>query len=179
MLHFSNRMIPMQQTNFPTYVFATVNPGMSKKVVEELKNINAVEFVAPLAGRFDLAIRFKQTAPEQVYQFIQQIRSIQGITGTFTAPAFNGFQATNFQSQFPLGITLFNVTSPVETFLAQLKTVPGLVEAYTVPGQFDILALWQAKSTDEIVKASVERLPTLQGISKSETLLAQAPLFKA
>ena len=168
-----------EQTNFPTYVFATVNPVQTKKVVEQLKNINAIEFVAPLTGRFDLAIRFKQTMPEQILPLVQQIRQIPGVLSTFTTPAFTGFQANQLQTQLPFGITFFNVTSPVETFLPQLKTVPGLVEAFTVPGQFDVLALWQAKSTDEIVKASVERLPGLQGISHSETLLAQAPFFHA
>ncbi len=60
-----------------------------------------------------------------------------------------------------------------------MKTFPGLVEAWAIPGQFDILALWQAKTTDEIVNTSIQKLPTLQGISKTETLLATQPFFRA
>ncbi len=170
----------MQNTNFPTYVFATVHPGHAKKVVEELKQNSNIEFIAPVTGRYDLVLRFKQAAPEQVYQWIQNIRQIQGVQSTVTTPSFNGFSNfTSVQKQLPLGISLFNVTSPVETVINQLKNFPGLVEAWTVPGQFDILALWQAKSTDELVKTTIEKLPTLQGISKSETLLAHAPFFRA
>jgi len=40
------------------------------------------------------------------------------------------------------------------------------------PGQFDIVALWQARTSDEIVKSAFEKFPTLQGITHSETLLA-------
>jgi len=78
----------------------------------------------------------------------------------------------------PLGIGLFNVTTPFQTFVNQLRTFPGLIEAWTTPGQFDIVALWQARTSDEIVKSAFEKFPTLQGIVRSETLLAPTPLFK-
>ncbi len=164
--------------NFPTYVFATVNPGHANKVVEELKRNSNIEFVAPVTGRFDLVMRFKQAAPEQVFQWIQSIRQINGILTTQSTFGMNGFRNTPALHQ-PLGISLFNITSPVETIINQLKTFPGLVEAYAIPGQFDILALWQAKTTDEIVNTSIQKLPTLQGISKTETLLATQPFFRA
>jgi len=168
----------MQDMNFPTYVFATVNPGQANKVVEELKRNSNIEFVAPVTGRFDLVLRFKQAAPEQVFQWIQSFRQINGILTTQSTTGMNGFRNTPAINQ-PLGISLFNITSPVETIINQLKTFPGLVEAYAVPGQFDILALWQAKTTDEIVNTSIQKLPSLMGISKTETLLATQPFFRA
>src|SRR6266571_4460595 len=66
-----------------------------------------------------------------------------------------------------------------EIDIKQLSNIPGFIEATTVPGQFDIVALWQAKTSEEIVKNSVERVTTLPGVFKSETLLAYAPFFKA
>ena len=167
----------MQDLNFPTYVFATVNPGQANKVVEELKHNSNIEFVAPVTGRFDLVLRLKQAAPEQTMQWVQNIRQISGIKSTQSTFGMNGFRNTPAQNQ-PLGISLFNITSPAETIMNQLKTFPGLVEAWAVPGQFDILALWQAKTTDEIVNTSIQKLPTLQGISKTETLLATQPFFR-
>src|SRR6266568_3624549 len=124
-------MISMQNTNYPAYVFATVNHGMTKNVVEELKNNPNIDLIAPVTGRFDLALRLKQNTPEQILQFVNQIKSF-----------------------------------------------PGLIEAWTTPGQFDIVALWQARTSDEIVKSAFEKFPTLQGIARSETLLAPTPLFK-
>src|SRR6266699_1358881 len=66
-----------------------------------------------------------------------------------------------------------------EQVIKQLSSIPGFVEASTVPGQFDIVALWQAKTSEEIVKTSVERVSHLDGIFKSETILAYTPVFKA
>jgi nitrate reductase NapAB chaperone NapD len=66
-----------------------------------------------------------------------------------------------------------------ESVIKQLSNIPGFIEASTVPGQFDIVALWQAKTSEDIVKNSVERVTNLQGIFHSETLLAYAPFFKA
>ncbi len=173
-------MIPMQNQNFPAYVFATVHPVQAKKVVEELKKNTNIDLIAPVTGRFDLALRLKQATPEHIYETVKAIRQIPGVQATITHFAFHGFQnGAALQSQMPLGISLFNVTSPVETVISQLKSFPGLVEAWTVPGQFDIVALWQAKTADEIVKNAFEKLPTVQGIAKSETLLAHAPLYTA
>ena len=41
----------MQETNIPTYVFATVNPGQTNKVVDELKRNSNIEFLAPFLIR--------------------------------------------------------------------------------------------------------------------------------
>ena len=35
-------------TNFPTYVFATVNQGRTAKVVEELKRNSQIDLIAPV-----------------------------------------------------------------------------------------------------------------------------------
>jgi len=147
-------------------------------VVEELKNNPNIDLIAPVTGRFDLALRLKQNTPEQIVQLVSQIRQIQGIQTTQTLFGFNGINGAHFQNQMPLGIGLFNINSPVETVVNQLKTFPGLIEAWTVPGQFDIVALWQARTSDEIVKSAFEKLSTLRGITRSETLLAPTPLFK-
>src|SRR5438874_12941866 len=171
-------MISMQTQNYPAYVFATVHNGQTKNVVEELKNNPIFDLIAPVTGRFDLALRLKQNSPEQIVQLVSQIRQIQGIQTTQTLFGFNGINGAHFQNQMPLGISLFNVTSPTETFVNQLKTFPGLIEAWTTPGQFDIVARWQARTSDEIVKSSFEKFSTLHGITRSETLLAPTPLFK-
>jgi len=168
----------MQNTNYPAYVFATVNHGMTKSVVEELKNNPNIDLIAPVTGRFDLALRLKQNTPEQIAQLVSQIRQVKGIQTTQTLFGFNGINGAHFQNQMPLGISLFNVTTPFQAFVNQLRTFPGLIEAWTTPGQFDIVALWQARTSDEIVKSAFEKFPTLQGIVRSETLLAPTPLFK-
>jgi hypothetical protein len=171
-------MISMQNTNYPAYVLATVNHGMTKNVVEELKNNPNIDLIAPVTGRFDLALRLKQNTPEQIVQLVSKIRQVKGIETTQTLFGFNGINGAHFQNQMPLGIGLFNVASPIETVVNQLKTFPGLIEAWTTPGQFDIVALWQARTSDEIVKSAFEKLSTLHGITRSETLLAPTPLFK-
>jgi len=171
----------MNTNNLPTYVFATVNPGRATKVVEELKRNSQIDFIAPVTGRYDLVLRLKPNTPEQVYIAIQQIRAVHDIRTTNTHTAFEGIQPTRkLESQMALGVSLLNVEhQPLESTIKQLSSIPGLVEAFSVPGQFDIVALWQAKTTEEIMKTSVERLPNVGGLFKSETLLAYAPFFQA
>src|SRR5256885_14859252 len=165
-------MISMQTQNYPAYVFATVHNGQTKNVVEELKNNPNIDLIAPVTGRFDLALRLKQNAPEQIVQLVSQIRQIQGIQTTQTLFGFNGINGAHFQNQMPLGIGLFNIISPVETVVNQVKTFSGLFEAWIVPGQFDLVALWQARTSDEIVKCAFEKRSTLHGITCSEPVLA-------
>src|SRR3989304_957676 len=162
----------MNTNNLPTYVFATVNPGRATQVVEELKRNSQIDFIAPVTGRYDLVLRLKPNTPEQVYIAIQQIRAVHDIRTTNTHTAFEGIQPTRkLESQMALGVSLLNVEhQPLESTIKQLSSIPG---------QFDIVALWQAKTTEQIMKTSVERLPNVGGLFKSETLLAYAPFFQA
>src|SRR6266516_102859 len=83
-------------------------------------------------------------------------------------------------SQMALGVSVLTCEHNTSgSVIKQLSSIPGFIEATTVPGQFDIVALWQAKTSEDIVKNSVERVTTLPGVFKSETLLAYAPFFKA
>ena len=167
--------------NFPTYVFATVNPGRATKVVEELKRNSQIDLIAPVTGRYDLVLRLKSSTPHNVYQTVKEIREINDIRTTDTHTGFDGIQPTKkLESQMALGVSLITCEHNTgESIIKQLSSVPGFVEASTVPGQFDIVALWQARTSEEIVKTSVERVTNLEGIFKSETLLAYAPFFKA
>jgi nitrate reductase NapAB chaperone NapD len=171
------------QTNieFPTYVFATVNPGRATKVVEELKRNSQIDLIAPVTGRYDLVLRLKPNTPHNVYQTIKEIRQINDIRTTDTHTGFDGIQPVKkVESQMALGVSLLNCEHTTsESVIKQLSNIPGFIEASTVPGQFDIVALWQAKTSEDIMKTSVERVSNLTGIFKSETLLAYAPFFKA
>ncbi|OLD05926.1 MAG: hypothetical protein AUJ07_00495 [Crenarchaeota archaeon 13_1_40CM_3_53_5] len=171
------------QTNmsFPTYVFATVNPGRMTNVVAELKQNSQIDLIAPVTGRYDLVLRLKPNTPHNVYQTVKEIRNVSDIRTTTTETGFDGIQPTRkLESQMALGISLLNVQhTSIENTIKQLSNVPGFVEACSVPGQFDIVALWQARTSEDIVKTSVEKVSNLEGLFKSETLLAYAPFFKA
>ncbi len=171
------------QTNidFPTYVFATVNPGRATKVVEELKRISQIDLIAPVTGRYDLVLRLKPNTPHNVYNTVKEIRNVSDVRTTDTHTGFDGIQPTRkLESQMALGVSLLNCEhSTSENVIKQLSNIPGFVEASTVPGQFDIVALWQAKTSEDIMKASVQKVSNLEGIFKSETLLAYAPFFTA
>ena len=168
-------------TEFPTYVFATVNPGRVQKVVEELKNNSQIDMIAPVTGRYDLALRLKSSAPNEVYNTVNQIRSIADVRTTTTHTAMDGIQPSKkLETQQALGISLLRVEhNPLGQSIKQLSNIPGFVEAFAVPGQFDIVALWQARTTEEIMKTSINQLTNVGGLFKSETLLAYAPVFKA
>jgi nitrate reductase NapAB chaperone NapD len=171
------------QTNieFPTYVFATVNPGRAAKVVEELKQNSQIDIIAPVTGRYDLVLRLKPNTPHNIYQTVKEIRQISDISTTDTHTGFDGIQPTKkLESQMALGFSLVNVQhASIENMIKQLSSIPGFVEASTVPGQFDIVALWQARTSEDILKTSVEKVNNLEGIFSSETLLAHMPFFKA
>lgn len=168
-------------TNLPTYIFASINPGRVTKVVEELKKNSQIDLIAPVTGRYDIALRLKPNTQDQVYQQVNQIRAIEGVQRTSTHTAYEGFQNSSIpESPMSFGISLLNIehqTSP--NTIKHLSNIQGIVEAFSVPGQFDVVALWQAKTPEEIMKNSTEKLASLPGLYKSETLLTYAPFFRA
>src|SRR6266700_2274855 len=137
---------------FPTYVFATVNPGRATKVVEELKRNSQIDLIAPVTGRYDLVLRLKPNTPQNVYQTVKEIREISDVRTTDTHTGFDGIQPTKkLESQMALGVSLLNCERTTsENVIKQLSNIPGLIEASTVPGQFDIVALsWYCGCFDE------------------------------
>src|SRR5438445_10529054 len=80
--------------NFPTYVFATVNPGRSTEVVEELKRNSQIDIIAPVTGRYDLVLRLKPNTPHNIYQTVKEIRDISDVRTTDTHPGFDRMQPT-------------------------------------------------------------------------------------
>ena len=167
-------------TQFPTYVFATCTPGRVQKVVDELKTFNQIDIVAPVTGRYDLALRLKSSAPSEVYNTVNQIRAISDVRSTTTHTAMDGIQPSKkLETQQALGFSLLHVEhSPLGNSIKQLSNIPGFVEAFAVPGQFDIVALWQARTPEEIMKNSINQITNVGGLFRSETLLAIAPVFK-
>src|SRR5205809_6713250 len=81
-------------TEFPTYVFATVNPGRVQKVVEELKNNSQIDMIAPVTGRFDLALRLESSAQNEVINTVDEIRSFAYGRATTTQTTMDGIQLT-------------------------------------------------------------------------------------
>jgi DNA-binding Lrp family transcriptional regulator len=171
------------QTNieFPTYVFATVNPGRMTKVVEELKRNSQIDLIAPVSGRYDLVLRLKPNTPHNIHQTVKEIREINEIRTTDTHTGFESIHPTRkLESQMALGVSLLTCEHATsERVMKQLSSIPGFVEASTVPGQFDIVALWQARTSEDIMKTSIEKVSNLEGIFNSETLLAYTPFLKA
>jgi nitrate reductase NapAB chaperone NapD len=168
-------------TEFPTYVFATVNPGRTTKVVEELKRNSQIDIIAPVSGRYDLVLRLKPNTPHNIHQTVKEIREIDEIRTTDTHTGFDSIRPTRkLENQMALGVSLLTCEHATsERVMKQLSNIPGFVEASTVPGQFDIVALWQARTSEDIMKTSIEKVSNLEGIFNSETLLAYTPFLKA
>jgi hypothetical protein len=53
-----------------------------------------------------------------------------------------------------------------------------IAPAFTVDGECDIVALWQGRTTEEIMKNSFEKLNSLEGFHNHETLFVRTPFFK-
>ncbi|HEX4919547.1 MAG TPA: hypothetical protein VFV92_02265, partial [Candidatus Bathyarchaeia archaeon] len=115
------------QTNmeFPTYVFATINPGRATKVVEELKRNSQIDLIAQVSGRYDLVLRLKPNTPHNIYQTVKEIRNIGDISTTDTHTGFDGIQPSKkLESQMALGFSLVSVQhSSIENMIKQLSSI--------------------------------------------------------
>ena len=53
-----------------------------------------------------------------------------------------------------------------------LVEVKGVTEVYSVAGQYDIVAIIRVKTNDEVAEVATQRLAAVDGIEKTETLIA-------
>jgi len=161
----------------PTTVIACVQPTMLSQVTERLSHIQGITFYSPVTGRFDLAIELKAADQKQVYELVNRVRSITGVTSTRTYTPFEGFvNGKNVQATDSLALVLLQVNQSAQKVLRSLEQHPQIRNASVVPGEFDILATVYGKNLPEVL-SSVSRIAEVQGVISSETLLAYKPIW--
>ncbi len=165
---------------FPTYVLAKVQRDRVPQVVEELRKYSEIEFSAPVTGRYDIIMRIKNSNPEELTNTINKIRTIHGVNATNTITANDGFvNGQKLDTQGVWGFSLLSVNRPVPEVLHKLKSLPAIYDAWSIPGQFDIIMSYKAQNYEQLMKSTVEQLGHTDGIWRSETLFAYQPNLKA
>jgi len=165
---------------FPTYVFAKVQHDRLPQVVEELRKYSDIEFSAPVTGRYDIIMRIKNSTPEQVYSIVNKIRGIHGVNSTNTFTANDGFvNGQKLDAEGVWGFSLLSVNKPLPEVIQKLKKLPAIYDAWSIPGQFDIIMSSKAQNYEQLMKSTVEQLAHTEGIWRSETLFAYEPHLRA
>ncbi|HXL78450.1 MAG TPA: Lrp/AsnC ligand binding domain-containing protein [Candidatus Eisenbacteria bacterium] len=54
----------------------------------------------------------------------------------------------------------------------RLADVPGVAEVYTVTGEWDFVAIVRVREHDELAEVVTQRLTKLEGIERTETMVA-------
>ncbi|MGA2971819.1 MAG: Lrp/AsnC ligand binding domain-containing protein [Candidatus Bathyarchaeia archaeon] len=165
---------------FPTYVFAKVQRDKVNHVVEELRKFSEIEFTSQVTGRYDIVMRLKTNNPEQIYNLVNKIRTIHGVNATNTFTANDGFiNGQKLEAKGVWGFSLLSINKPLPEVLQKLKKMPALHDAWSVPGQFDIIMSYKTANYEDLMKTSVEQIAQTEGIWRSETLFAYQPYIKA
>lgn len=60
----------------------------------------------------------------------------------------------------------------INTLAEQLQAVTGISEVYSVSGHYDLVAIIRVKTNDDLANLVTQRLLTMDGIAKTETMLA-------
>jgi DNA-binding Lrp family transcriptional regulator len=160
---------------YPTTVFASVQPRMLNEVTEQLKKISGITYFSPVVGRFDLAIELKATEQQKVYELVNKIRSLNGVTSTRAyTPTMSISSPRAVQATDSLALVLVQVNEPSQKVLASLQQHQNVRNAFAVSGEFDIIASIYGKNQDEVL-SQVSKIAELQGVKSSETLIAFKP----
>jgi nitrate reductase NapAB chaperone NapD len=163
------------QNTYPTTIFVSVLPKMLGQVTEQLSSIQGINYYSPTIGRFDIAVELKATDSKHVYETVNKIRSLNGVTATRTYNPVEGSASTKtVQAADSLALVLLQVNEQAQKVLQSLQQNQQVRNAFAVQGEFDILATVYGKNTDEIL-STVNKIGDIQGVKTSETLLAYKP----
>ena len=164
----------------PTTIIANIHPKMRNQVAEQLRNIPGITYSSPLTGRFDFVIELKAADQKQVYELVNKVRSLNGVTSTRTYTPFEGFaNGKNIQATDSLALVLLKVEEHVQTekVLQSIEQYHQVRSAYVVPGEFDILATVYGRNQEDIL-SQVAKIDDVQGVRTSETLFAYMPKWQ-
>jgi len=158
-----------------SWVFANVKGGITR-AISQLRKVNNVGSVTPVTGRFDLVIKLRTNEPNKVFNIVEKIRKVKGITSTQTGISLQKISnAKKDESDDPITFPLGKVTGTLKTILQKIKTFPNFVEAHVIPGEFNVFAAFHGYSPEELLETSVEKLGSVSGIMAMETLVAWTP----
>ncbi|MDV3278639.1 MAG: Lrp/AsnC ligand binding domain-containing protein [Nitrososphaerales archaeon] len=161
----------------PTTIIASVQPKMLSQVTEQLRRTQGITYFSPVTGRANLAIELKAADQKQVYDLVNKVRSITGVTSTRTYTPFEGFaNGKNVQATDSLALVLLQVNENAQKVLQSLEQHPQIRNAFVIPGEFDILATVYGKNQDELL-SHVSKIAEVQGVRSSETMLAYRPIW--
>lgn len=150
---------------------------MWTQVAQQLSRLEGVTYFSPLTGRFDLAIELRAAEQSQVYDLVNKVRSISGITSTRTYTPFEGYTGgKNPQTTDSLALCLVQVNGNASQVLQSMKQLPQIRNAFVVSGEFDVLATIYGKNQNEIL-TEVSKISEVPGVRSSETLFAYQPIW--
>jgi DNA-binding Lrp family transcriptional regulator len=156
-----------------SYILAGIERGQVADVVKAVKELPQVEEGALLIGRFDLLIRVGHYDRADLYKCVSNVRSMPGIRSTSTHIPFEGFtKEYTVNENDALAISLLRVEGALPSVLSQLRNLTHVVEGHTIPGDWDLLAILHSKSFEQILETAVSQFEGVQGIIKTETLIA-------
>lgn len=163
----------------PTTVIASVQPRMLSQVTEQLRRTQGITYVSPITGRFDIAVELKVADQKQIYELVNKIHNLTGITRARTYMPFEGFvNGKNVQATDALALVLLQVNENMnaQKVLQSLEQNSQIRNASVVSGDVDILATVYGKNQDEIL-SQISKIAEVQGVRSSETLLAYKPIW--
>jgi DNA-binding Lrp family transcriptional regulator len=156
-----------------SYILAVIERGQIADVVKAVKDIDQVEEGALLIGRYDLLVRVGHYDRSGLYKSVSQIRNMPGIRATSTHIPFEGFtKEYNVDENDALAISLLRAQGSLPDVLSQLEKLEHVVEGHIIPGDWDLLTILHSKNVSQILETAVNQFEGVQGISKTETLIA-------
>lgn len=156
-----------------SYILAVIERGRIADVVRSVKELSQVEEGALLIGRFDLLVRVGHYDRSDLYSSVSQIRAMPGIRSTSTHIPFEGFtKEYRVDENDALAISLLRAEGPLTDILSQLKNLEHVVEGHIIPGDWDLLVILHSKKVEHILETAVNQFEGVQGIQKTETLIA-------
>jgi DNA-binding Lrp family transcriptional regulator len=157
-----------------SYILAVIERGQIADVVKAVKEISPIEEGALLIGRYDLLVRVSHYDRSDLYKTLSQIRDMPGIRATSTHIPFEGFMKDyTVDENDALTISLLRAQGSLPDVLSQLRKLEHVVEGHIIPGDWDLLTILHSKNVSQILETNINKFDGVQGLSKTETLVAR------
>lgn len=73
-----------------TYVLINCTPGQEKEIISELSKMPEIIEVNGIMGKYDIFVKISASIPGQIDLVIHKIRSLGGVTGSYSMTALYG-----------------------------------------------------------------------------------------
>ena len=153
-------------------MFVTVAPGNMKDVHNELGKRKEIDFILPVAGRYDILAKLNIDFGDDLYELSNSVAQMSSVDSVNIVPSFKSKTTDErMEDKDFCGCTMIRANKNSEDIMDKIAGIDNVAEVSAIAGDWNLMACLCADDLDDLDLAALE-IRKIKGITATESYIA-------